>query len=147
MNKRGWIKILEAFIAILLIAGVALFLYGGKSSSGKDFSSEIYPIQRQILSEIQSNGGFRSDIVKVSETNLPISWENFNKQNNLHRLREFIISRTPPGWECVARICKMNSEICDIGYIGEAVYAQPTIISTDLEEYSPKQLKLFCYLG
>lgn len=143
MNKRGWIKIVEAFIAILIIVGVALFLYGNKSPQNKDLSSEIYPIQRAILDEIQNNEEFRTMIVGISD--VPVNWEDF-EENELGKIKEKIKEKTPVNLECVAKICKLGNEICDIAYLNKEVYAQPIVISTNVTNYSPKQLKLFCYL-
>lgn len=143
MNKRGWIKIVEAFIAILIIVGVALFLYGNKSPQNKDLSSEIYPIQRAILDEIQNNEEFRTMIVGIND--VPVIWEKF-EENGLGEIKEKIKEKTPTNLECVAKICKLGNVICDIEYINKEVYAQPIVISTNVTDYSPKQLKLFCYL-
>ena len=143
MNKRGWIKIVEAFVAILIIVGVALFLYGNRNTQNKDLSSEIFPIERAILEEIQNNEDFRTIIVGIKE--VPVEWENFTSAG-LAKIKENIEGKTPTNLECVAKICELGNAICDIGYLNKEVYAQPIVISTNVSEYSPKQLKLFCYL-
>ena len=145
MNKKGWIKIVEAFIAILIVIGAALFLYGGRNAQNKDFSSEVYPIQRVILDDIQNNEEFRTMIVKIDKEVLPVEWNDFGSKG-LDRIKGKIVEKTPTNLECIAKICELNNEICDIGYLKKEVYAQAVAISTDTREYSPKQLKLFCYL-
>ena len=144
MNKKGWIKIVEAFIAILLLIGVSLFLYGGSSDKEKKDSSEIYKIQRTILESIQNNEKIRSEIVNLTEEEIPVKWENF-QEKDLEDLKELIISMTPANMICISKICKMNNEICDIDYIEKDVYTHSTIISVDKTEYNPRQVKLFCY--
>lgn len=144
MNKKGWIKIVEAFVAILIIIGVALFLYGNRTPKNKDLSSEIYPIERAILEDIQNNEEFRSIVVGIKEEDIPVSWENFTGE--LEEIKRKIIEKTPTNLECVAKICKLGNEICDIDYLNKEVYAKPVVISTNITKYSPKQLKLFCYL-
>jgi methionine synthase II (cobalamin-independent) len=145
MNRKGWIKIVEAFVAILIIVGAALFIYGNRNPQNKDLSSEIYPIQRAILDEIQNNEEFRTEIVGINESNLPILWENFSS-SGLGKIQNKIVEKTPANLECVAKICKLGNVICDIEYLNKEIYAQPVVISTNVTEYSPKQLKLFCYL-
>lgn len=144
MNKKGWIKIVEAFIAILLLIGVSLFLYGGSSDKEKKDSSEIYKIQRTILESIQNNEKIRSEIVSLEENEIPVAWDNFDTMG-LTNLKKLIESMAPKNMECVSKVCKMNNEICDIDYIEKDVYTHSTIISVNKTDYNPRQVKLFCY--
>jgi hypothetical protein len=52
-NKKGWIKILEAFISILIVISVILIVYNNKSSENEDLSSKINPIEMSILRDVQ----------------------------------------------------------------------------------------------
>ena len=48
-TKRAWIKIVEATIALLLIAGVVLVMIGQGHIKKEDISPEIYKTQTAIL--------------------------------------------------------------------------------------------------
>lgn len=141
-NKRGWIRIVEAFVAILLVTGVLLILINKEYIGKKDISSKVYKVQLSILREIQSDTGLRKSIL---ETTAPMEWDNENFPPDV---KNKIIERMPNYLDCRVMICMMD-EICMLDeYIGKDVYAQSvgiTVILTQEEEFDPKQLKLFCW--
>ena len=51
-NKRGWIKIVEAFIAVFIIMSVALFVINKSYIERRDISEKIYGVEIQLLQEI-----------------------------------------------------------------------------------------------
>jgi hypothetical protein len=133
-NKRGWIKILEAFIAILLIAGVLLVVINKGYFERNDFSIRVYEAQIAVLREIELDDGLRTDILN-SIGEVP--------ESVLNKIKE----RIPDYLTCESKICDLN-EICEINKdIEKDVYAQAVAITADLETYNPKQLKLFCWAG
>ena len=145
-NKKGWIKIVEAFISILIIISVVLIVYNRGYTGTKDLSSQVYPIERTILKEIELSPDFRDKILAVPADRLPIEWENFNSTNNLVDLKTKITSKIPNNLECSAKICELSGNICDLKiYIEKDVYAQAVPIAADTNTYSPRQLKIFCY--
>ena len=60
-NKKGWIRILEALIAILLIIGF-LVITIDKGGEKEELSSRIYSVEKAMLKEIQINETFREYI-------------------------------------------------------------------------------------
>jgi len=74
-NKRGWIKIVEAFVAVLLIAGVVLIIIDKEYLKKEDISSEVYDTELKILKEIQLNNTLRENILTASP--LPVNWDVF----------------------------------------------------------------------
>lgn len=143
-SKRAWIKIVEAFISILLITGVMLIIidkgYIGKS----DISSKVHDAQISILREIELDDNLRSEILSVVET--PVEWKYF-EENGLTNVKNKINNRVPNYLICEAKVCKLD-EICVLEeYIDKDVYAQPVAITANLTKYDPKQLKLFCWTG
>lgn len=144
-NKRGWVKIVEAFVSIMLIAVVLLIIFNKGYIGGEDISIEVYESQLAILKEISIEDNLRSQILIVPEENLPISWENFEAQGLLE-VKNKIISRAPEYLTCQAKLCKLD-EICELDFfLEEDVYAQPRAIVADEEVFSPRQLKLFCWV-
>ncbi|MBI2507323.1 hypothetical protein HYV89_00025 [Candidatus Woesearchaeota archaeon] len=66
MNKRGFLRTLEAVIAVVI---VFLFIYyAGKSSGDKDarYVQGIRSLQESVLDEISKNDDFRECIVSTS---------------------------------------------------------------------------------
>jgi hypothetical protein len=62
-GKKGWIEIVEAFVAILLIAGVVLVILNKSSLGGTDISQQVYTTELSILREVQTNDIFRAEII------------------------------------------------------------------------------------
>jgi hypothetical protein len=144
-NKRGWIKIVEAFISILIIISVVLIVYDGGSTKTEDLSSQVYPIERAILKEVEFDSNLRESILEVPTDKLPLDWEKF-EENGLAGVKEKINGKVVSNLNCVAKVCALDENICDLNeYIEKDVYAQSISIVANSDIYSPKQLKIFCY--
>ena len=137
-NKRAWIRIIEAFVAILLITGVLLIVINKQYIEKRDVSSEFYKIEISILREIQLNDSLRKSILDI-ET-LPVDWDNF-PQN----VKEKIISKTPHYLNCEAKICAIDENCMLNKSLEKDVYVNSVMIAANLEVYSPKQVKIFCW--
>ncbi len=107
--KRGWIEIVEAFVAILLIAGVVLIILNQSYLSKSDISEKVYNVEVFILREIQTSDHFRQEISDAEEP-LPIEWEDDRFPQDV---KEKIIERTPDYLNCTAKICNLN-ETCSL---------------------------------
>ena len=138
-NKRGWIRIIEACIAVLLVIGVVLIITNrNQINLGGDNSYKIYETENFILREIELNDSLRSDILNAE--NLPVSWENLTAG-----VKEKIIARTPANLECKGMICFVGP-VCSLETDAQKeVYAQSVLIAANTEKYSPRELKLFCW--
>jgi hypothetical protein len=144
MNKKGWIEILEAFIAMLLITAVILILLNKGYSDEEDISGRIYDIEVSILREIQFNNTLRGQILQVDTASLPIRWDSEEFPDDL---RDKIMNRTPESVTCIGAICDPSTN-CIIDGLGKRdVYVQSVIISptpgNPIEVWM--RLKLFCY--
>lgn len=142
-NNRGWIEIIEAFVAILLIVGAILILLNKGYIGKSDISERVYNIEISILREIQTNETLRTEILGAPEP-LPIEWGDSNFPEDL---RDKIITRTPDYLECLGKICNLNSTCTYNGEEGKDIYAQSVVISTTLDQPEPlyRQLNLFCW--
>lgn len=147
-NKQGWIRIVEAFIAVLLVTGVLLiFINKGYLGQGKsDYSEKIYNAQISVLREIQLDSTLRTKILEygsipVSSSEPGFPPEVLNKINE--RINEYQYL------DCTASICELD-KICPQLYTTNKeknIYAQAVAISAEpnIETFSPRQLKLFCW--
>lgn len=132
-NKKGWIKIVEAFVAILLVAGVFLIVLN-KGQVGKiDTSSDIQDTEVGILREIQLDEELRSQILSMIPGESGIEWNDFPNE------------KVPNYLTCKAKICIVGSACVLQGYPDKDVYSESVIISANLQTFSPKVLKLFCW--
>ncbi len=144
MNKKGWIKVMEAAIVILLISGILIFIIG-QLKEREDVSSQIYYKEIGILRDIELNDTLREEIINVADESLPVKWEDFDS-NGLTETRKKIESKTPNTLNCEAMVCLPNSE-CGLENPSEKdIYVKSVLILSTLENYNPRQLKLFCWL-
>ncbi len=142
-NKRGWIRIVEVFISILLMTGVLMLVIDRDVFEERDVSLEIHEMQISILRNVELDNSLRGDVLLAS---LPVSWNNFGT-SGLTSVRDEIISRTSADFICEAKLCSLQDNCLFDNSIEENVYVQRVIIAADLEIYSPRQLKLFCWSG
>ena len=63
-NKRAWIRIFEAVIALLLIIGVVLTLASKGYLFKEDVSEKVYELQIGVLREIEKDQDLRQEILK-----------------------------------------------------------------------------------
>ncbi|MCX6746546.1 MAG: hypothetical protein NTU63_00225 [Candidatus Pacearchaeota archaeon] len=141
-DKKGWIRIVEAFVSILLITGVVLVVLNKGYIVKEDISERVYQAELSILRGIQTNDELRVEIIQAGEP-LPIEWEEFEAK--VPNLKAEIISRTPNYLSCIGKICKMN-EICTLEENkNQDVFVQSVTIAATLEEVKYRQLKLFCW--
>lgn len=140
MKKRGWLKIVEAFVAILLVATVALIVIN-RNANGRDISGRVYEAEISILREIQLNNTMRNQTLATTP---PMESDN---ENFPSMIKTKIIERTPNYLECKGKICTPQDP-CYLSYSeADEIYAQSVIITVapGSGEFEPKQLKLFCW--
>jgi len=146
MNKRGWIEIIEAFFAIMLVAAVILLLLNKGYFKGTDVSDDIYNVQISILREIQTNDTLRTDIVNavsgIPGADLPVDWSNPNFPISV---KEKVYQRTPSSLNCTGKICNMTAT-CTLGEVKETdIYSQSVTITSTLYNVTFRKLNLFCW--
>jgi hypothetical protein len=136
VNKRGWLRIVEASVAILIILSVILVVAQKKSTlSENDLSETITP----MLEEIAKNATLREQII----ANNNVASEN--------TLREFVsrrISNNGLGYN--VRVCGYR-DMCALGKYPEDakgdIYSGSRIISSALNapQLQPKKVEIFLW--
>lgn len=140
-NKRGWIRVVEAFTALLLVSGALLYIVDKNVGFEEDISEKVYQIQNSILREIEVNNSLRDTILK-SPTGIESTGENFPTN-----LKKSVKNRIPEYLNCSIKICKMDNTICEKSkYIEKNIYAHSVPITANLTRYEPRQVKLFCWV-
>ncbi|MDD5191970.1 MAG: hypothetical protein PHH54_04900 [Candidatus Nanoarchaeia archaeon] len=135
IDRKAWIRILEVFLAILLIVGSMLVIISRKAPE-TDISDSIYKEQRQILDIISKNDSLRNDIIINSNT----------------RVNEAISKIIPNSWNFTTNICNIN-DICDNpAYASDSslyeknIYATEVLVTSNLTYYNPKKLRFFVWM-
>ena len=79
-GKKGWLEIVEAFIAIVLIAAVALIVISQHNAAMKSnqATSPVLTSQEGMLSEIEANDTLRTELISYPYASLPVNESTFN---------------------------------------------------------------------
>ena len=142
-NNRGWIRILEATIAVMIVAGVLVVIYAGQVSRGMAPADYFHSLQRQILTDVSSSSDLRLLVLSGDEVGLGV----------------FVADKIPDAFGHYLRICVLGDvtdfcKINDVGVVAEIkdkdVFVEEIIVSADLgdgsnSEYSPKKVRLFVW--
>ena len=144
-NRHGWVKIVESFTSIMLIAVAMIIVIGNQRSEIGDSSSQIYDAEYGILREIELNNELRNEILNIPNTDFPDFPVNVTTAN-LDNLNGTIAARTPTNLNCRAKLCQINGPcVFDNGETGKSIYAKSVMISANLTSYNPKRLSIFCW--
>ena len=146
MDKHGWLKIIESFIAIILLMGIVLIVLNDENTKKEDVSSEFYNIERGILKEIQLDTTLREEIVGstgeigLDDTNFPAL------------TKTKIEDKIPTYIACTAKICSpadlcilTDEQITNLGLEEKDIYAESMMITSTLQTFNPRVIKLFCW--
>ena len=136
-NKRGWVRIVEAVIAIMIITGFVLTYTAKKQQAENDLTFVMAP----ILEELAGDNYWRGVVLDSTDNGL--------KEERI--ANEFVGERiTNPSLGYAVRVCSLD-EICTLDSHPETavgdVYAVERIISTtpDRALFEPKKVKLFLW--
>ena len=127
-NKKGWIRIVEAFIAVLLIAAILLTVYANQPKTIEN--DKIIGIEDSLLAEISQKENLRNEVIV---------------NRNADEIETFIRDRVPANLDFKAEICAVNAT-CAIDSYKQEVYSRDRIISSTLEQYSPQRLRIFMWV-
>lgn len=143
-NRRGWIRIVEASIAILFITGVILVVINNNElDSNDDVSLKILNEEISVLRDIQLNNSLREEVLSVSTLPLESGEASFPQ-----KIKDKINSSIPFYLECASKICSIGDECVLTIENSKSVYAESILITTNPETttpYSPRKLKIFCW--
>ena len=143
-NKRAWIRLVEAFIAILLIAGILFLIINQKYIGERDLSAQIYQEEVSILRKIEMNKTLRGEVLGASP---PVFW---NEDGFPSGVKTKITDEIPSNLDCLAKICEIT-DVCALEEDFEEeitgdIYVQSVGIFANLTHYAPGQLKIFCWV-
>ena len=142
-NKRGWIRILEATIAVMIVAGVLVVVYSKQADMGVGPADYFHSLQRQILLDISSSSDLRVLALNKNETELNL----------------FVGDIVPDAFGYYLRVCELGNvtdycKIDEVGVVAETrdkdVFVEQIIVSADLGDgsnamYDPKKVRLFVW--
>jgi hypothetical protein len=146
-NSRGWIRVVEAFLAILLVTSVIVLVVNQETRSKNNIdSSRVYGYEIYLLRGIELNDTLRTSVLNVNDSIIPVISD--NESYFPANVSNFITNagQVQGALECGAEICFTNSSCGFWKSIGKDLFAQRIFISSNLTVYNPRQLKIFCWL-
>jgi len=141
-NKRGWITVLEATIAVMLVSGVLMVVYIKQDTDDSPVQDYIFNLQKQILADISMRGDLRTLALEKNETELNI----------------FVGLKVPLAYRYSLKVCRLESEndFCKLNSTevietrGKEIFAEEIVISSELGNgtspiYSATKVRLFIW--
>jgi len=144
MNKKGFLRIVEATIAVMIVLGALIIISSNKEVQvGRDIAETLPP----FLEEIAENPTLRNNISLVYDLE-----EDHNESANafiLGSIEEFLRPRiNSPALDYKVRVCALENTCFIEPYPdAEEIFAAERVISTSIssQEFSPKKLKIFVW--
>ena len=137
-NKKGWIKIVEAFLAIVVLLGF-LFIILAQYNFSNDEIGTIKENNDMVLNGIQSNSSLRNSVFSI-ETPAHSDDGGFPED-----LKDYIEKETLAGSSCLLYICEIGDVCLLTEEASNEVYSSEAFIFSGTNVYSPRKLKIFCY--
>jgi len=150
-NKRGWIKILEATIAVMIVSGVLVVVYSRQVDRGIAPADYFFSLQRQILADISGRSDLRLAVLNVDEET--------GDDGNFTMIDDFIGGKVPDAFGYSLRVCDFGDEVdfCKMDtdtYVAtrdKDVFVEEIVISSELGSGpdavvgDPKKLRFFIW--
>ena len=130
-NKKAWLRIMEAFLAVLLILSVLLVIIS-RQKADYNKQEEIMILQAKILEVATHDENLRNQLLN----------------NDTSGVNVVIESLIPSRLNYTTRICNYK-DICSLGYIlDKNIYADEALIVANITQYSAEnstKLKIFLW--
>ena len=138
-SKKAWIRIVEATVGVLLVASV-LFVMVARAP--KTSEKNIYETQHFILEQISKNDQLRGLIVNYDTSVIP------QPDPPINEVDLFIRGMMPAYLDFKFRVCEVNAACGMLYYPGnkeKEIYSDEILITSTLQQYSPKKVRLFVW--
>lgn len=133
-NKKAWLKVVEAFIAILIIIGTILYIMNTFAPK-KDISESVYEKERYILDSIT-----KEELLRAKILNAPIDSSDTTVDLTIKNM-------IPNAWDFETKICDLNS-ICESikSPRDRDIYVSEIVVSSNTQKYEPRKIRLFVWM-
>lgn len=139
MDKKAWIKIIEASLAVLIVLGAIMVLAPIEKSKNVDVSERVYEKERQILDIIAHDDDLREKVLS-----------SISDPSKMNDVKDYISKGIPGTWNydlCIVRIDQTCTPL-NIPYDRD-VYVSETIVTSTLSLFpnqKTSRLRLFVWV-
>lgn len=151
-NKKGWMRILEATIAVLIVSGTLLVVYSKQIDRTVSPAEYFEDMQGQILADVSTNSSLRLNVLNADNDS--------SSDSNFSTLNNFVAGKISEGFGYSLQICNLSSfyDYCKMDYptfvatIDKNIFTEEIIVSAELGDgdsatYEPKKVKLYVWEG
>ncbi len=139
-EKKGWLIVVEAFVAVILVAGVLITVIESRSKTN-DIPENVYRNQIEIINGIKASESLRSSVLGISSGNLPVSYNDSLFPANI---KSSIEGKKPAYLNCEAKICAIDQDCVPSNSSAMEVYVVQSAIFANSSLYNPRKIALFC---
>ncbi len=144
VNKRGWLRIVEASVSVLIVFGVLLALSGIRQSTPERSLETFLP---PLLEEVASNATLRGEIVQYDLTKTQNDPKNKAALRDIYTLLSKRITQSTLSYNL--SICD-PSVVCSLANyptnVHGGMYTYERLITSNISSgYNPKKIKIFMW--
>lgn len=137
-NKKGWIKVVEAFIAIIFLVGV-IFLVVSSEKFKKQEPNLYEEMAYEVLFDMQINDTIRKEIISQTDFDIDSNSTGFSAV-----LRDYLKLHEISGADCYTKVCSAIGDcLIDRDFDGD-IFVSEILITSSVDSYSPRKVKMFC---
>jgi len=140
-SKKGWIKIFEAAISVMLVLGFMILFYGQSIEKPRK-AENLIRWEGQILDELKSIPEFRQKIIEKNESEFDS--DGYCKRGDIRNFIDERLRNNFPRFSFECRVCEVN-EVCGMKEYKEEVFSEERIVSSTLTQFSPKKIRIFVW--
>lgn len=142
-NKRGWVKIVEAVLGIVIIASV-LVVVVSNNNERVDISESVEIVQEDVLEEISVNETLREEVLSVGLDG--------NFKNEIV-LEDYASSKVPSYFGFAIYVCALESSeslvpcaLNEAEVLDKEIYVDEVYVAAQDEKFSPRRVRLFLWV-
>src|SRR3989344_3519261 len=133
VGKRGWIRILESTIAVLLVSSVLVIVYSGQIGDIPTGMS-VRNLEEKVLRDITYREDLRLAVLNEDVRVLDVFLEASIPNNYVFRLKVCDLDDSPS--------CKLDA-VDVVATLKKNVIVDEIVVSSNLDLYSPKKVRLY----
>lgn len=132
VNKKGWIRITEAVVAILIMASVLIVLFVNDTPQ-VNVSDYVYDLQVRLLTDVADREDLRAATINSTEALVNDT------------LIKYFNDTIPGNFNFSVSVCDLGSPCSYAPEVDTAIFVEDRIISSTLASYKPKMLRLYIW--
>jgi hypothetical protein len=129
MNNKGWLRIVEASVAVMIVLSILFFIY----------------LNKPIVSEEVDLSQFARDLLEESANNVTLRERILN--DDYKPVNDSLSRKIPLSYKFELKICAVSESCGKSVFTPGEIYAAERVITTTLssQNYQPRKVRLFIW--